>query len=377
MEDIIPELIKFRRHLHQYPELSSQEKKSSSFILESVKDCHPDQIVEFDNYGIAVIFKGKNEGRNMLVRGDFDALPIQEINDFEHKSRHEGVSHKCGHDGHAAILYGLVRYYQSNRPEKGNIILLFQPGEETGEGAKGIVEDKKFKELNIDYALALHNLPGYKKHAIIYKRGIFTAAANSMIIKLKGKTSHAGEPELGRNPAMAIAKIITEYSQLIQPNPEDKDFKLITPIYATLGEKSYGVSAGHGEVHFTLRAWQNKVMSDLEKKCEKLAKEICKEHELEVDVEWIQSFHANENDVEVVDAIEEAAKTLELEHEEKEVPFKWGEDFGLFTSRFKGAMFGLGAGVKMPALHNPDYDFPDELLQTGVKMFAEIQRRLS
>ena len=118
-------------------------------------------------------------------------------------------------------------------------------------------------------------------------------------------------------------------------------------------------------------------MSDLEKKCEKLAKEICKEHELEVDVEWIQSFHANENDVEVVDAIEEAAKTLELEHEEKEVPFKWGEDFGLFTSRFKGAMFGLGAGVKMPALHNPDYDFPDELLQTGVKMFAEIQRRLS
>lgn len=377
MEDIIPELIKFRRHLHQYPELSSQERKSSAFILKSVKSCDPDQIVEFDNYGIAVIFKGKIEGKNMLIRGDFDALPIEEINDFEYKSKNEGVSHKCGHDGHAAILYGLVRHYQSNRPEKGDIILLFQPGEETGEGAKGIVEDAKFKNINIDYALALHNLPGYKKHSIIYKRGIFTAAANSMIIKLKGKTSHAGEPELGRNPAVAIAKIITEYSQLIHPDPEDRDFKLITPIYATLGERSYGVSAGHGEVHFTLRAWQNKVMSDLEERCEKLAKEIGKAHQLEVDVEWIQSFHANENDTEVVDAIEVAAKTLKLEHEEKEVPFKWGEDFGLFTSRFKGAMFGLGAGVKMPALHNPDYDFPDELIQTGVKMFAEIQRRLS
>ena len=200
MTDFLPEVIQFRRYLHQNPELSNHEKETSRFILEKIKSCNPDEIIQFDNYGLAVVYKGDKPGKRILIRGDMDALPIQEINEIEYKSKRDGISHKCGHDGHSAILYGLAKQYGTQRPEKGYAILLFQPAEETGDGARGILSDKRFKQLLPDFAVALHNLPGYAKHKIVYRHDVFTAAANSIIIKYYGKTSHAAEPELGQKP---------------------------------------------------------------------------------------------------------------------------------------------------------------------------------
>lgn len=377
MTDHLPEVIQFRRYLHQNPELSNHERETSRFILDKIRQCDPDEIISFDNYGLAVIFRGKSPGKCLLIRGDMDALPIQEINEVEYKSNTEGVSHKCGHDGHSAILYGLARIYSHERPEKGDTILLFQPAEETGDGAKGILADPKFSQLKPDFVVALHNLPGFAKHKIIYRSGVFTAAANSIIIKYHGKTSHAAEPELGMNPAMAMAEVTKRYEALCNPDMEDPDFQIITPIYYTLGHKSYGVSAGYGETHFTLRAWHNEVMKKLESKCEDVAREVAGHFGLRIEIDWTQSFFANENNKTVVGAIAASAKNLQLELEEKNTPFKWGEDFGLFTKEFPGAMFGLGAGTQSPALHNPDYDFPDEILETGIRMMLKIQKQLS
>ncbi len=377
MTDHLPEVIQFRRHLHQNPELSNHEKETSGFIFEKVKLCDPDEIIRFDNYGLAIIYKGEKPGKCLLIRGDMDALPIQEINEVEYKSNKEGVSHKCGHDGHSAILYGLAKQYASQRPQKGDVILLFQPAEETGDGAKGILEDEKFNKLQPDFTVALHNLPGFAKHKIVYRKGVFTAAANSIIIKYRGKTSHAAEPELGLNPAMAMAEVTRRFEELCIPDTEDYNFQIITPIYYTLGDKSYGVSAGYGETHFTLRAWHNEIMESLESKCEAVAREIADQYGLSLDIEWTQSFFANENNETVIDAIVKSANSLQLEIEEKSSPFKWGEDFGLFTKEFPGAMFGLGAGTQSPALHNPDYDFPDEILITGINMMSKIQEQLS
>ncbi len=375
--DLLPDLIDFRRYLHQNPELSNHEMATSSFIKEKVQACHPDEIIEFDNYGLGVVFKGKKEGKCLLIRGDMDALPIQEINDFEYKSRKDGVSHKCGHDGHSAILYGLAKVYGDERPACGDVILLFQPAEETGDGAKGIISDRKFSQLSPDFAVALHNLPGFAKHRIVYRRGVFTAAANSIIIRYFGKTSHAGQPELGKNPALAMAEVTNKFEELSVPDIERDDFKIITPIYFTLGHQSYGVSAGYGETHFTLRAWHNEVMQELEDRCAKIAMEVGEKYGLVIELDWTQGFFANQNNDTVVDAIVAAAKKLDLETEEKTTPFRWGEDFGLFTTEFPGAMYGLGAGLQAPALHNPDYDFPDEIIETGVKMMLEIQKQLS
>lgn len=372
VEEILEDAITLRKHLHQHPEVSCKEKNTSQYLREKLRECNPDELVEFEQYGLAAIFKGKTTGKRILIRGDFDALPIQEENDFEYRSQNPGVSHMCGHDGHAAILYALARSFAENRPEKGDAILLFQPAEENGEGAKGVINDPKFEALNPDHAIALHNLPGYPLHSVIWKVGTFTAAANSIIIKFKGKTSHAAEPELGKNPAGAMAELTQQFLAQNNPDLNDAGFKIATPIYTTMGEKSYGVSAGYGELHFTLRAWNNDVIRQFEKTCEELAQEVARSHGLKLDIAWTESFFANQNNEKVIKAVEKVAKNSGLETIERKNPFKWGEDFGIFTEKFSGAMFGLGSGEDYPALHNPDFDFPDELIKTGMTIFYQL-----
>jgi len=377
LHNIIDEAKSLRKYLHQHPELSCFEENTSRHLIERLKsECTPDELIVFKHYGVAAIFKGDKPGKSVLIRGDFDALPIQEINDFAHKSLTQGVSHKCGHDGHASILYALARYLSLERLERGEAILLFQPAEENGEGAKGIINDPLFDSLKPDYAVALHNLPGYDLHKVVWRSGTFTAAANSIIIKLTGKTSHAAEPEFGINPALAMAEITQLILDQNQPDLDADDFRIATPIYTTMGDQAYGVSAGYGELHFTLRAWDNQVMRDHEKKCEDIARQVAGAHDLKIEIEWTQSFFANFNDERVIAAIKDAAAAGGYETEQRATPFKWGEDFGIFTEQFPGAMFGIGSGKNCPALHNPDYDFPDELIETGMIIFKEIISQL-
>lgn len=374
----LTELVSFRKELHRNPEISCQEFETAKRVKNFLQKCNPDEIIEnLGKTGIAAIYKGKNPGKTVLLRCELDALPIQEINSFEHKSVNEGVSHKCGHDGHTTILCGVAKMLMHNQPENGNVILLFQPAEENGKGAADVIADNNFSKIKPDYAFALHNLPGFKASQIVVKNGAFTSAVNSIIIKLKGKTAHAGEPHMGINPALAMAEITQELHKLTVTDISKEDFCLVTPVYAHMGERAYGVSAGAGEVHFTLRCGNNERMSEIEKKAEQIVVDVAKKYKLEVEISWTESFFANQNDEQAVDWIREAAKSNDLEIMETKVPFGWGEDFGLFTDQFKGAMFGLGAGEDMPALHNPDYDFPDEIIPAGVKIFYSIIQKVT
>ncbi|PHO00041.1 amidohydrolase, partial [Rhodobacteraceae bacterium 4F10] len=307
---------------------------------------------------------------------DIDAFPIQEINSFEHKSVNEGVSHKCGHDGHTAILLGVAKLLTEKPLHKGKIVLLFQPSEENGRGAQSVLEDSSFKELNIDYAFALHNLPGFTKQEIVVKKNEFTSNVKSVVITLEGKTAHAAEPEKGFNPANAIAKILHFIKQETKNTPEDSDFFLATPVHITMGEKAYGVSAGYGEVHLTLRSWSTSLMNEKQQKIEQLLQKLEEKEKLNINTSWFEEFYANKNDKEAVDYIKKAATKQKLSINEITTPFKWGEDFGLFTQQFKGAIFGLGAGKDTPALHNPDYDFPDEVTVTGAQLFYNILKEV-
>lgn len=370
----IDDLIKLRKEVHQNPEVSCKEKETSERIVQFIEPHKPDEIiVNLGGHGVAAIYNGQEEGETVLIRGDIDALPIQEINNFEYMSLKPGVSHKCGHDGHLTIIAGLSAHLSKNRPKKGRVVLLFQPAEENGMGAKAVIEDEKFERIKPDYAFALHNLPNYPLHEIVWKNNSFTAAATSIIIKLNGKTAHAAEPEKGHNPALAIAEILQKVEERTLPDITQEDFRLSTPIYITMGEKAYGISAGYGEVHLTLRTWSNDVMDTFKAEVEGIARERAKEYELTPEISWTQTFAANQNDDDCVEIIKQAAEANGFHTTNRQEPFKWGEDFGLFTQLMKkGAMFGLGSGENTPALHNPDYDFPDKIIETGVKMFSSI-----
>lgn len=376
-EELLKDLIEIRRELHAHPELSGEEEDTSKRIADLLEAENPSEIIRFRKHGIAAVYDSCNEGPTVLLRADMDALPIDELNDFDYRSMVEGVSHKCGHDGHSTILLGVAAWLANDPPKKGRVVLLFQPAEETGEGAQWMLDDPAFEKIVPDFVFALHNLPRFPMHSIVYRTGTFTAAVISMVVKYRGKTAHAGQPDRGINPAMAIAELIIESTRLTHNHPEDDEFRLVTPVHVSLGKPAYGTSAGRGEAHFTLRAWTTDRMKKLASDMAKKARELAMKDKLDCKISWIQEFISNVNGPKSVEAIINAASENDLKTIEVDRPFRWGEDFGRLSSKYRGAMFGLGAGEETPDLHNPDYDFPDELIETGINVFMGILKQFN
>lgn len=366
-------IIELRHKLHQYPELSGMEVNTAKTIVSFLSQYKSFELIEgIGGNGVACIIKGKEDGPSVLFRCDMDALPINEENTFDYISRERGVSHKCGHDGHMAIMAGLADAFFTNPPLKGQAVLLFQPAEETGHGASRIINDEKFNKINIDYVFALHNMPGYSEGEIVLRNNIFASASTGMIIKLYGKSSHAAEPEKGINPAEAMADIIKGLSNLSKKHVLLSDFGLLTIIYARVGETAFGTSPGYAEVMATLRTSSDKDMTVLQKNAEELITQISKLNHLKFEISYTEEFPATVNNIEQVKNVEEAAKSNNIKYTYLDKPVRWSEDFAYFTMKYPGVLFGLGSGVNHPRLHNPDYDFPDRIINNGVKMFYEI-----
>ena len=367
-------LTDFRRELHAHPEIAGQEKSTAGRLKRFISPFRPDSIIEnIGGSGIAFIFKGRQAGKKIMFRADLDALPIKEISELEYRSVYSDRAHLCGHDGHMTILAGMARELHKNRPLKGEIILLFQPSEETGEGAAMVLDDQRFTSaVQPDYVFALHNLPGFPAGSVIINNDIFSSASVGLTVCLHGKSSHAAEPAKGNSPVKALSRIIDALHEVQQKKEEFRDFILGTVVHINLGEKRFGTSPEYGEISMTLRAYRDDDMEVLKDKVTDAVKIICREEKIRSDSEWKEEFLSLENAPYPVDIIKKAAGLSGLELIEMDEPFKWSEDFSHFTRSYEGAMFGLGAGREQPALHNPDYDFPDEIIDPGINMFLNI-----
>jgi amidohydrolase len=377
MEIKLDELLELRKTLHRNAELSGREKKTASLVKDYLSKYPPDQIVDgIGGYGIGAVYQGKSEGPTVLIRCDLDALPIPESIELEYASATDGVSHKCGHDGHMTIVSGLAQILHKNRPDKGRVVLLYQPGEEVGKGAQWVLDDEKFSQIAPDYVFALHNLPGFSLGQIVYRDGVFASASKGLIVELLGETSHAAEPQKGKSPAMAVAQLINGFSAITQFHSALHEAAQVTVISARVGERAFGTSPGYGTVMATLRSHTDEVMDRISAKCEDRVKGLCESWNLDTKISWDEIFPSTANDNEMVKLLVDIADDLGLDKFEQPIPFPWSEDFGNFTDRYKGALFGLGAGESQPALHHPTYDFPDDLIVTGVKIFEEIIKRL-
>ena len=370
---MIQDLISFRKQLHQFPELSGFEDKTVRLLIDFLGEDHStDLIPGIGGTGLAVIFSFKEPGPTVAIRCELDALPIDEANLFPHRSMNSGVSHKCGHDGHMAIIVGVGRLLQREPRAKGRVILLFQPAEEIGQGAKKMLEDERMKKLNIQYIFALHNIPGIPIHQILSFEQSFSAEVISMVVKFKGQTCHASEPEKGINPAKAISELIDILEQFNRSSEVSEDFSILTPICCKMGQTDYGISPGDGELHYTMRTWTQDTMRALQQKINRAIAEVGHRHQLQYDIQWLEYFPASKNDPFCNDIIQKAAIQNQFQLVNRQTPFRFGEDFGWFGNHYKCAMFGLGAGISTPPLHNMEYDFPDEIIPTGVAMFTSI-----
>ncbi|MUP36969.1 amidohydrolase [Labilibaculum euxinus] len=367
-------MIALRRELHKYPEVSNGEYQTTDRIVNFINEYKPDEVIRLGDKGVLFVFKGAEQGKTVMFRCELDALPIQEISGLEYASVNKGISHVCGHDGHMAIVAGLAQKISNDRPVKGKVILLFQPAEEVEQGACDVLENVNFKNNEPDYLFALHNIPGIKKHKIVLKKGSFASGSKGMIVKLTGKTSHAAEPQDGISPAGAISQIISKLHRLRADKSLFSDFILLTIIHIQLGEISFGTSPGYAEMRITLRAFENEDLRLLTSLCEKIVKEIAELEGLACEINYTEVFPATMNSNGCVDIVEQAAKQNGLDVEHIKTPYKWSEDFGYYTEKFNACYFGLGSGNEQPQLHNPDFDFPDDIMETGINLFYTIYK---
>jgi len=374
---MIKKIIELRHELHKHPEVSNSEYKTSERIVSFMNTFLPDKIIHLGTTGKAFVFIGTEAGKTVMFRAELDALPILEKSSLPYSSVNQNISHVCGHDGHMAILAGLTQKISNERPKYGKVVLLFQPAEEVEQGAKDVIEDPNFKEIEPDYIFALHNIPGIKKHNIVMKNGSFSAASKGLTVKLFGKTAHAAEPENGISPANAISLIIKDLNNLTKSTNLFIDLTLLTIIHIQLGEISFGTSPGYAEIRVTLRSFENEDMDVLTAHSEKIINEISKAENLECSISYSEEFPASVNNNECLSYVDQSAKQNNLKIETIENPFKWSEDFGYYSEHYKSCLFGLGSGVSQPPLHNPDYDFPDELIESGINMFYSIYKKIN
>lgn len=365
-----------RHILHTYPELSGEERKTNLIINEWLKATQPDLLIaQIGGYGVAAVYKGKRPGRRILIRGDIDALRIPEHNDLPYCSLHAGASHKCGHDGHTALLCGLAQWLGEQRPDCGEVVLLFQPAEETGQGAQAIMNDPLFRQIKPDAAYGLHNLPGFEKGSVLLRRGCFAAASFGLKLVFEGRTAHASQPETGHNPSELFAVLI---HQLEKKRDMLKGMKPLTTFvitHAALGEETFGVAPGRAEIWLTLRSYDDHNLELLASQIIEMCRAKAKDHLFGFSFTMHEAFAATNSDEHCVSIIEKAAHNLDLQIGHLNEPFRWSEDFGRFGSLCPIGFFGLGSGVNRPALHNPEYDFPDDILETGMCLFWEIIRQ--
>lgn len=372
------DLSKIRKYLHQNPEVSGEESETASYIAHKLNDIGIRKVhQDFSQHSLLAEINGKEKGKTILFRCELDALPIKEENDFEYASNEEGVSHKCGHDGHMAIMIGLAKSLIENPPEYGKFLILFQSAEETGKGAKSVLDSNFLDKFNIDYAIALHNVPGYPLSSIICKEGVFTPSVESINIELIGRTSHAGEPDKGTNPSNAISEIINYFNSLHEPDMNKPNYFVVAPIHIKMGEEAYGTSAGHGNIGYTIRSTNFEYFKTQKSEIENKIGQITSRNDLEYKLTWLESFSANINNKKVVSMIKQSCDKLNLNYISRPTPFDWGEDFGLFTQHFDGAMFGIGSGENTQNLHDDRYDFPDEITPKAIQLFQELAKQFS
>jgi amidohydrolase len=373
----IAELTAFRRELHRHPEISNEEEGTARAVVEFLSDTQPDEVItQMGAHGVAAIYDSGKPGPTVMLRAELDALPIEELSGVEHASQVPGKSHMCGHEGHTTILCAVARQIARKRPSRGRVILMFQSAEETGNGAADAIADPRYGRIAPDYAFSLHNLPGTPLGHVRLKEGVVNCASRGMKIVLTGKTAHSSMPETGLSPMRAMSTLMPALTGLAASNFSSDDFALVTITHANMGEATFGIAPAHGEIFATLRTRLDERMDALMAAAEKLVAQTAHEHGLSVAIDYHEIFTASLNAPEAVMVLREALDGAGVSHDEEALPMRASEDFGQFGRTAKSAMFFLGAGTETPQLHNPDYDFPDDLIPIGASVFTRAVRQI-
>ncbi len=355
-----------RHELHAHPELSLNE----AWTRERIKAFLKSTAFEVTDKGawLYACIKGTGKKAPIAFRADIDAVPVWDKSGASYASRIDGVSHACGHDGHAATLCALALELSENPPER-DVYLIFQHAEEIGAGAKVCAE--LIGEKGIIEVYAYHHRPGFPYNTAIIADGACACASKGMTIYMKGVPSHASMPELGKNPAQAIARLICRLPEIAAPE-KYSEMVLCTVICVEIGERAFGTSASEGRLMLTIRGQREDEMNALQAQIERFAAMEAENDGLELSFSYCDEFPETRNHASSANKVREACKRIGISVQTLKTPWRSSEDFGYFLKKADGAMILIGDGENYPELHTDRMDFPDELIKTAAAIFMEL-----
>jgi len=379
INQMLDEMKSWRQDLHKIPEIGLEEYETSKYIKNKLKEFNINFKEGYSNTGLVAWIKGKkgNSNKSIGLRADFDALPMPEKNNFDHKSTNDGMMHACGHDGHTSMLLGAAKYISENNDFDGTVYFIFQPGEEGFAGGKKMIEDGLFNDFNIDEVYALHNWPELPLGSFGVNSGAMMAAVDEFDIIIKGKGGHAAMPHLGIDPIIVASQIVTTIQTVISrsTDPVDKALISITKIH---GGTAHNVIDDEVKLSGTIRTFKPETRSFIEKRIEEIANGIAKAHGAGANIEFdlINKYPATINSKKESEFAARIAKQMVGEENVNTDidPSMGGEDFSYLLNKKPGSYLYIGQGDEnhKAHLHTTKYDFNDNLLPIGVNYWVNL-----
>ena len=372
-----------RRTIHAHPELRYEETQTSDLVAAKLTEWGIEVHRGMGKTGVVGVLKRGTGKRMVGLRADMDALPIQELNTFDHRSRNEGKMHACGHDGHTAMLLGAAQYLAQHGQFDGTIVFIFQPAEEGGAGAKAMIEDGLFEQFPVDAVFGIHNWPGMPAGYFGVTEGPIMASSNEFRIEVKGVGSHAALPHNGRDPVFTAVQIANGLQSIITRNKKPLDTAVLSITQIHAGD-AVNVVPNTAWIAGTVRTFTTETLDLIESRLRKIAESTAEAYDCSVDIAFHRNYPPTVNSsAEAQFAAEVMREVVGADHVDANVePTMGAEDFSFMLLEKPGcyAFLGNGEGGHRDAghgagpcmLHNASYDFNDQLLPVGSSFWVHL-----
>jgi len=382
--DLHEQMVTWRHHLHQHPELSFKEKMTSDYIA-SILQSHDIEIHRgLAVTGIIATVYGQREGNVIGLRADMDALPIQELNDFSYKSVHEGKMHACGHDGHSTMLLGAAIYLKENNDFSGTVHFIFQPAEEAGGGGRVMVEEGIFDKFPCQAVYGMHNFPGIAEGQFAVHDTAVMAANETLKINIKGKGGHAAMPDQCIDPVVVGAQIISALQSVVARNVAPLNSAVVSITMVNAGFVS-NVVPDDMQLTGSLRYFSKEVGDEVKDKIKNIVEGVSHSMGASATFESVSNYPATINIPKHAEVCANAAAMVVGENNvlRNEQPTMGSEDFAFLLNASEGAYIWIGNGL-VPEdspkggcmLHNTQYDFNDEILPIGASYWVQLVQNI-
>ncbi len=373
------EMAGWRQDIHAHPELGFEENRTADIVARELESFGLEVHRGLAKTGVVGVLKGASGEGAIGLRADMDALPILEKNAFDHRSRHDGVMHACGHDGHTAMLLGAAKYLAETGNFSGTVYFIFQPAEEGLGGARAMVDEGLFEQFPVNGVYGLHNWPGMEIGEFAVRPGPMMAACDAFEISVIGEGAHGAMPHLGIDPVVCGAEIVGALQSLASRviDPLESAVLSVTKFH---GGDAFNVIPERVELAGTVRSFKESVRQEIENGISRISEGLAAAHRCRVEINYMRQYPATVNsEAETELAAEAAARVAGEAKVRRDLPPCMGsEDFSYMLEARPGSYIWMGnSGVEGGCfLHNPNYDFNDEALGWGASYWATLVENL-